>query len=81
MASKKPVGYVVYCNERLRDGNEDCARLFTTKGAALEWIEKIANGFAGCNHDFALFELGKQIPLIESVEETPQPAKTKRKFA
>lgn len=73
--------YVAYCNECLRDGNEECARLFDTKEQALAWIEKLANGFNGENCDFALFELGKQIPLEQSVEmEEPKPQIKRRVF-
>lgn len=73
--------YVAYCLERLRDANEECAKIFNNKQAALDWIEKLANGFAGCNCDFKLFELGKELPLTETVEETPQPSKKRRKFS
>ena len=79
--SEKPVMYVAYCKERLRDGIEECTRLFTSKEDALVWIDKIANGFAGSNCEFALFELGKRINITERVEETPQPSVKKRRFS
>lgn len=75
------MGYVAYRKEFLRDGFEEYAKLFNRKEDALVCIENWANGFAGVNCEFALFELGKKIELNERVESTPQPAATKRKFS
>ncbi len=78
--SKRTTGYVAYCKEHLRDGVEECARVFDHKEDALAWIEKLANGFAGDNCKFALFTLGERIELAERVEQAPQPPTTKRRF-
>jgi hypothetical protein len=67
--------FVAVSVEHMRDGKEDCARCFHTKEEALEWIEKIANGFAGSNHTFQLFELGREIPLEFTDVSEPQPPK------
>lgn len=63
-------GYVVYWIEQLRDGEESGSKIFSSLEEALQLIEKYANGFAGCNITFQLFELGKEVPLKEGeVEE------------
>jgi len=67
--------YVVYTCEHLRDETIEIAKVFNTKQAALEWIDKRANGFAGDNHTFRLFELGKEIVLKTEDVMEPQPAK------
>lgn len=81
--------YVVYWCEHLRDGEEPGARVVETLATksqasmpaeAEAIINRIANGFAGCNHSFALFELGRQLPLDRGVVETPQPPRTETKF-
>lgn len=73
--------YVAYCIKRLRDGTEECSKIFNNKEDALEWLEKLENGFAGSNCDFALFELGKQIPLEQFDEmEQPKPAVKRRRL-
>lgn len=48
--------------------------------AAIEMIDRIAQRFGGGNMTFALFEVGKEIPLRRETVETPQPAKTQVKF-
>ena len=72
--------YVAYACEHLRDGEEESAMIFSKKEDAAAWIEKIANGYAGNNHSFRLFEIGKELPILETVQETPQPTVKKRKF-
>lgn len=75
-------GYVVCFCERLRDGTEEGAKVFPTREKAIEFINKIANGFAGDNCDFRLFELGKEIPIRgEKVEEVEKKVKTSNKFS
>lgn len=63
--------YVAWSVERLRDGEEESAKITNSKEDALIWINKLRQGYAGCNREFALFELGKQIPL--GVERTSIP--------
>lgn len=73
-------GYVAYCKEHLRDGIEECAKIFDRKEDAVAWIEKLANGHAGGNCEFALFELGDRIDLVEITEVTPQPALKRKRY-
>ena len=71
----KPIGYVVYYEERLRDGKDDGAKCFKTLDLALEFIDEAKKRFfAADNYKFQLFEMGKEIPLDEVVTEVPQPA-------
>lgn len=72
--------YVVYWIEHLRDGNEEGAKIVETVDEGLSLIDKLANGFAGCNMDFKLFELGKEISIVKGAVEAPQPAKKVVKF-
>lgn len=75
-------GYVAYCCERLRDGTEECAKLFDSREDAIKWIEKLANSSYSDNCDFALYQLGARIELVESVEmEEPKPKIKKRIFS
>lgn len=58
--------YVAYWCERMRDGIEEAAQIVASIEAGLLLINTLANGFAGTNMEFRLFELGEEIP-IESV--------------
>lgn len=73
--------YVAHAIEHLRDGTEESSKVFRCKEDALEWINKIANGFAGDNHTFKLFLLGKELTLEQSEVEVPQPSLKTNKFA
>jgi len=72
--------YVVHAVERLRDGREEWARVVCGLDDAIAMINQSSNGFTGCNTDYQVFELGKEIPLEIVKEEEPQPAKVKTKF-
>ena len=72
--------YVVWWCEYLRDGEETGARIVDTVDEAIRLVDKIANGFAGSNCQFKLFELGKEIPLSEGTAEKTEIVKTVRKF-
>lgn len=65
----EPIGYVVWYCERLRDGQEERSKMFKSIQSAVDWIEKMSNGFFGCNLDFELFEVGRKIPIEFKVEE------------
>lgn len=72
--------YVVYWVERMRDGDEEGAKVVRTQEDALELIEKYANhGIGGCNTNFRLFELGKEILLNREVVKEPLPVVVKEK--
>lgn len=72
--------FVAYSIEHLRDGIEECAMIFDNRDAALKWINRLRDGFGGCNRSFRLFNLGEELPLsIESIEE-PQPPKVIQRF-
>jgi hypothetical protein len=69
--------YVVYWEEQLRDGMESGCEIVNTLEEASVLIDKIANGFVGCNTSFCLFKLGEQIHLkFDKVEEVEQQVKT-----
>ena len=72
--------YVVYCLEHLRDGIEEGSKIVASLEAAEEVLDKWANGFAGSNCEFKLFELGPEVPIGKGVVETPQPSIKKTKF-
>jgi len=72
--------YVLYWCEGLRDGIEEGAKVVSSVKEGVELAEKITNGFAGCNTNVKLFELGKEIPLLKFEEEEPQPSRKKTKF-
>ena len=56
--------YVVWYEERLRDGMEDGAKIFESVEEALKFIEYGANRwFAASNHTFKLFKLGAEVPI------------------
>lgn len=78
MSKERP--YVVYAVERLRDGTEESVKVVFGLEAALVLIQKWSEGFVGCNTDFRLFELGKEILLETVKEETPQPPVVRKKF-
>lgn len=71
----KQTHYVLYYCERLRDGIEEGAKVYSDLGEAVARAEKIRNGFAGDNKEVRLFKLGEEIPLTETTVEQPQPSK------
>ena len=71
---------VLYWRERLRDGNEEGARITATKEEAVLLANKLLGGFAGCIMEFKLFELGKELPLKKETVVEKQPDKIERKF-
>lgn len=74
--SKQQKHYVVYCCEHLRDGIEECAKIFPTLKEAMEKLNEWGNGWGKDNYELRLFELGKEIILdrkiIKKVEEKIQ---------
>lgn len=70
--------YVAVAEEHLRDGMEQYAKIFFTIEEAIEWINK--DRFAYANHTFALFELGKRLPIIQEETEIPQPSKVESRY-
>ncbi len=75
--------YVVYYLERLRDGIEEGAKIVSSVEEGLKLIDKWANTSSmgsAHNHEFRLFELGKEIPLSEGTAEKTEVVKTVRKF-
>ena len=64
----------------MRDGREEGARIVSSIEEATELVDKLANGFAGCNMEFRLFELGKEILLVEGKVKVTRVTETKRKF-
>ncbi len=65
--SKAITNYVVYCCERMRDGQEEWAKVITGLDNALAYMNKIKDGFCGSNTTIELYELGKQIKVEETV--------------
>lgn len=76
----KPTGYVVCGSEHLRDETTNFAKPFTSKAAAVAFVNEIVSGFGGANYSFRLFELGKEIPLVADDVEVPQPAVVTKRF-
>ncbi len=72
--------YVACYEGRYQDGSEACAKVFDSKGAALAWINKIAEGFEHWNCSFELFKLGERLAIEKQVVEEPQPAKVTTKY-
>ena len=70
--------YVVHICERLRDGFEEFAKLFSSKESAIAWINK--GRFAQDNHEFRLFELGKEIPIEQEAVKIRQPIKVEKRY-
>lgn len=80
-AYRAPAGwFVVYAAEHMRDGVEEWGRAFENLDAALDYINKIASGFAGDNCRFALFTLGKRVQLEADDVRVKQPDQITRKF-
>ena len=77
-ARPKLTGYVVKLIEHLRDGQEECAKVFGTLDAALAWIND--DFFAKSNMTFRLFKLGREIPLRTEKFERQQPPVTTERF-
>jgi hypothetical protein len=72
--------YVVYYCEHLRDDHNEGAKVFPTLAAALAFLTKARNEwFAADNHEFRLFELGKELPLKQCEVQTPT-TKVETKF-
>lgn len=62
------MSYVLCWCERLRDGREYGSQVFPTVEAALaKAADYKQNAFNAHNLEFQLFELGKEIPLVEEV--------------
>lgn len=56
--------YVLYWCEHLRDGIEEGAKVFKSIEAVEEFLNtKAVNFFAFDNHEFRLFEMGRELPL------------------
>ena len=72
--------YVVYYCERLRDGNDDGAKIVTGLDNALAMVERLGNGFTACNMEIRLFELGREIPLEMTTSNEEVVTKTKNHF-
>ena len=65
--------FVVYYIENMRDGIEEGAKIMPSLESALNFISNARNNwYAGCNHKFKLFELGKAIPIVEKKIEEKQ---------
>lgn len=73
--------YVVWWCERMRDGNDEVAQIVASEEAAVALIDKIANGFAGSDMEFKIFELGNEIPLERDTTEKPRPPVTATRYA
>lgn len=71
---------VLFWCEYLRDGTEEGAKVIPNKRAAVELANKLLSSFGGCNTEFKLFELGKEVPLGKETVEEPQPSKKTTKF-
>lgn len=73
-------GYVVYYCEHLRDGTEEGAKCFDALEEALAFLNKARNDwFAADNHTFRLFELGREVRLLEETVEESQPPRVVRR--
>ncbi len=77
MVTEVPDRYVVYFHERLRDGQEEWAKVVTGIAAALEAANTYADGINRHNKTILLFKLGQQVPLAEVSVEEPQPPVTR----
>ncbi len=82
MTKKKVVreasGYVGHWFTRFQDGSEEGCKLFNTKQEAIDFINKLEMGWD--QTEYALFELGKRIPIKQVSQEEPQPPIVKKKY-
>lgn len=69
------IRYVVYYSERLRDGFEEGAKIFSEKEDALEFINDFSKWIGYPNMDFKLFYLGEEIALTKQETIVSQPSK------
>ena len=74
------MAYVAYVCERLRDGMSEGDKIFDHKQEALDWLNNAANGYAACNCTFALYKLGKELPLTQDDIVTPRDPVIQRRF-
>ena len=72
--------YVVCATEHLRDGVEHGVTVVSSLKEVEETLDRWGNGFAANNTTFCVFELGKEVRIQRSVEETPQPSIKKTVF-
>ncbi len=66
--------YVVWWQEHLQDSSwEDASKVVDTLGAAEKVINEVRSGFSKGNCYFKVFELGKEIEIVEEETRMPQP--------
>lgn len=66
--------YVVWWEERLRDGTDSGASVVTGLGDAMKKANEIKGGIFGRDITARIFRLGAEVPLAEETIREPQPS-------
>lgn len=85
MNDGKPVGYMVYCFERLRDGTEEFSKAFDNQDGnglqrALDYMAMMGSGFGHETMELKLFELGRQLPVKREEDEVVETTRVVKNY-